>query len=44
MTLFKYLQVQFHYINLNMIQHIAAFIALCEGYLGVEPRDGKSVN
>lgn len=37
MTHFKYLQVQLHYLNPNGIQHMAAFIALCEGYLGVEP-------
>jgi hypothetical protein len=37
MTLFKYLQVQFHFLNPNGNQHMGAFIALCEGYLGVEP-------
>jgi hypothetical protein len=30
------MQVQFHYLNQNGIQHIVAFIILCEGYLGVE--------
>jgi hypothetical protein len=25
------------HLNPNGIQHIAAFIALCEGYLGIEP-------
>lgn len=37
MVLFDYLQVQLHYLNLNRIQHIATFVALCEGYLGGEP-------
>jgi hypothetical protein len=36
-NLFKYLQVQLYYLNPNGIQHIAAFIVLCEGYIGVEP-------
>jgi hypothetical protein len=36
-TLFKYLQVQLHYLNPNRILHIAAFITLCEGYLGMSP-------
>jgi hypothetical protein len=36
-TLFKYLQVQLHFLNSDKIQHMATFIALCEGYLGVEP-------
>jgi hypothetical protein len=35
-ALLGYLQVRLHHLNLNGIQHIAAFIALCEGYLGVE--------
>jgi hypothetical protein len=36
-TLFKHLQQKLHYLNPNGIQHIVAFIALCEGYLGARP-------
>ena len=40
----KFLQGQLHYykielqhLNPNRIQHIATFVALCEGFLGISP-------
>ena len=30
-------QIELQHLNSNRIQHIVAFIALCEGYLGIEP-------
>ena len=29
--------IELQHLNPNRIQHISAFIALCEGYLGIEP-------
>jgi hypothetical protein len=37
-TVFKYLHVQLHFLNPNSIHHMTAFIALCEGYLGIKPK------
>lgn len=37
MTIFKYLHVQLHFLNLNRVQHMVVSVALCEGYLGIEP-------
>jgi hypothetical protein len=34
-VLFEY-GLQLQHLNSNIIQHMAAFEALCEGYLGVE--------
>jgi len=30
-------QIELQHLNPNRIQHIMAFIAMCEGYLGIEP-------
>ena len=35
--LLHHYQIELQRLNPNGIQHIAAFIALCEGYLGIEP-------
>ena len=35
--LLDYYQVELQHLNPNGIQHIAAFIALCEGFLGISP-------
>jgi hypothetical protein len=35
--LLHYYKIELQHLNPNGIQHIAAFIALCEGYLGIEP-------
>jgi len=35
--LLHYYKVELHHLNPNGIQHIAAFIALCEGFLGISP-------
>ena len=32
-----YYQVELQHLTPNGIQHIAAFIALCEGFLGIDP-------
>lgn len=32
-----YWKVLPHYLNLNGLHHIVAFIVLCEGYLGIKP-------
>jgi hypothetical protein len=37
-TLLKYLQVQIHFLNPKEIQHMVTFVAMCEGYLGFEPK------
>jgi hypothetical protein len=29
--------IELQHLNPNRVQHMAAFIALCEGYLGIEP-------
>jgi Putative gypsy type transposon len=34
--LFEWYGIALHHLNPNSIQHIAIFIALCEGYLGIE--------
>jgi hypothetical protein len=31
-------KIELHHLNLKGIQHITAFIALCEGFLGIDPR------
>jgi len=35
--LLHYYQIELQHLNPNGIQHITAFIVLCEGYLGIEP-------
>lgn len=35
--LLRYFGVELQHLNPNGIQHLAAFVGLCEGYLGVEP-------
>ena len=35
--LLHHYQIELQHLNPNGIQHIAAFIALCEGYLGIKP-------
>ena len=35
--LLHHYQVELQHLNPNKIQHIVAFIAMCEGYLGIEP-------
>jgi len=35
--LLHHYQIELQHLNPNGIQHIAAFITLCEGYLGIEP-------
>jgi len=35
--LLHYYGVELQHLNPNGIQHISAFIVLCEGYLGIEP-------
>ena len=35
--LLHYYKVELQHLNPNGIQHIAAFIALCEGFLGISP-------
>ena len=35
--LLDYYQVELQHLNPNGIQHIVAFIALCEGFLGISP-------
>jgi hypothetical protein len=35
--LLHHYKIELQHLNPNGIQHIAAFVALCEGYLGVEP-------
>ena len=35
--LLHHYQIELQHLNPNRIQHIAAFIAMCEGYLGIEP-------
>jgi hypothetical protein len=35
--LLYYYKIEVQHLNPNGIQHIAAFIMLCEGYLGIEP-------
>lgn len=32
-----YYKVELHHLNPNGIQHLAAFVTLCEGYLGIGP-------
>ena len=33
----EYYQVELQHLNPNGVQHIAAFVALCEGFLGISP-------
>ena len=35
--LLHHYQIELQHLNPNGIQHIVAFIAMCEGYLGIEP-------
>ena len=35
--LLHYYNIKMHHLNPNGIQHMAAFIALCEGFLGIGP-------
>ena len=35
--LLEYYQVELQLLNSNGVQHIAAFVALCEGFLGISP-------
>ena len=35
--LLHFYKVELQHLNLKGIQHIAAFIALCEGFLGIDP-------
>lgn len=35
--LLHYYKVELHHLNPSSIQHMAAFMALCEGYLGIKP-------
>ena len=35
--LLRYYGLELQHLNPNGIQHISAFVALCEGYLGIEP-------
>ena len=35
--LLHYYQIELHHLNPNGIQHMAAFVALCEGFLGISP-------
>ena len=35
--LLHHYQIELQHLNPNGIQHIAAFIAMCEGYLGIKP-------
>ena len=35
--LLHYYELELQHLNPNGIQHISAFITLCEGYLGIEP-------
>ena len=35
--LLHYYKVELQHLNPNGIQHIAAFVALCEGFLGISP-------
>jgi hypothetical protein len=37
LKLLDYYKIPLHHLNPNGIKHIAVFIALCEGYLGIEP-------
>jgi hypothetical protein len=37
LRLLHHYQIELQHLNANRIQHIVAFIALCEGYLGIEP-------
>jgi hypothetical protein len=35
--LLHYYDIKLQHLNPNGLQHIATFVALCEGFLGVEP-------
>ena len=35
--LLHYYGLELQHLNPNRIQHISAFVTLCEGYLGIEP-------
>ena len=37
-VLLHYYKVELQHLNPNGIQHIVAFITLCEGFLGISPR------
>lgn len=36
-VLLHYYSVQLHHLNPNSVHQVAIFVALCEGYLGIEP-------
>ena len=35
--LLDYYQVELHHLTPNGVQHMATFVALCEGFLGIDP-------
>ena len=35
--LLHYYKIELQHLNPNGIQHMAAFVALCEGFLGINP-------
>ena len=35
--LWCFYKIELQYLNPNRIQHMAAFVALCEGFLGISP-------
>ena len=35
--LLHYYKIELQHLNLNEIQHMAVFVALCEGFLGISP-------
>ena len=35
--LFDYYQVELQHLTPNRVQHIATFVTLCEGFLGISP-------
>ena len=35
--LLHYYKIELQHLNANGIQHMAAFVALCEGFLGISP-------
>ena len=35
--LLDYYEVELQHLTLNRVQHMAAFVALCEGFLGIDP-------
>jgi hypothetical protein len=35
--LLHYYKIELQHLNPNRIQHMAAFVSLCEGFMGIEP-------